>query len=101
MKINNIKDTTAQMLQHYQRNVGVGASGDKPATATGVPEEKVDLSAKAKDLLQMNNIASQIPEIREDKVQQLRIQIEKGLYDINSEKIAAKMVGESLVDIFA
>jgi negative regulator of flagellin synthesis FlgM len=101
MKINNVKDTTAQMLQQYQRNVGVAQSMDKPATAAVAPEEKVDLSTKAKDLLQIKNAVSQLPEIREEKVQDLRTQIEKGVYNVNSGKIAEKMIGESLIDIFA
>jgi negative regulator of flagellin synthesis FlgM len=101
MKIGDVKDTTAQMLQQYQRNVGVGQSADKPATATAAPEEKVDLSTKAKDLVQIKSAVAQLPEIREEKVQELRTQIEKGVYNINSGKIAEKMIGESLIDIFA
>jgi len=101
MKIGNVRDTTAQMLQQYQRNVGVGQSVDKPATAAVAPEEKVDLSTKVKDLLQIKNTVAQLPEIREEKVQELKIKIEKGAYNINSGKIAEKMIGESLIDIFA
>jgi negative regulator of flagellin synthesis FlgM len=101
MKIGNVQDTTAQVLQQYQRNVGVGQPMDKQATAAVAPEEKVDLSTKAKDLQQINNSVSQMPEIREEKVQELRTQIEKGAYNINSGKIAEKMIGESLIDIFA
>jgi negative regulator of flagellin synthesis FlgM len=101
MKIGNVKDTAAQVLQQYQRNVGMGQSADKPATAAVAPEEKVDLSTKAKDLLQIKNTVSQLPEIREEKVLELRTQIEKGVYNINSGKVAEKMVGESLINIFA
>jgi negative regulator of flagellin synthesis FlgM len=101
MKISDVKDTTAQMLQQYQRNVGVGQSMDKPATVAAVPEEKVDLSTKAKDLQQIKNAVAQLPEVREEKIQELKLQIEKGVYNINSSNIAEKMVGESLIDIFA
>jgi negative regulator of flagellin synthesis FlgM len=101
MKIGNVRDTTAQILQQYQRNVGVGQSVDKPAAAAVAPEEKVDLSIKAKDLLQIKNTVAQLPEIREEKVQELKNKIEKGAYNISSGKIAERMIGESLIDIFA
>ena len=101
MKIGDVKDTTSQMLQQYQRNVGTGQSVDKPQTTAVAPEEKVDLSNQSKDLVQIKRAISQLPEIREEKVQELRTQIEKGVYNINSDKIADKMIGESLIDIFA
>jgi flagellar biosynthesis anti-sigma factor FlgM len=101
MKIGDVKDTTSQMIQQYQRNVGVGQSVDRPSTTTPVLEEKVDLSKQSRDLVRIKEAIAQIPELREEKVQELRTQIEKGAYNIQSSKIAEKMIGESLIDIFA
>jgi negative regulator of flagellin synthesis FlgM len=101
MKIGEVKDMTSQMVQHYQRNMNAGQSADRQATTTQVPEEKVALSVQSRDLIQIKKAVEQLPEIREEKVQELKAQIEKGLYQINSGKIAEKMVGESLIDLFA
>jgi negative regulator of flagellin synthesis FlgM len=102
MKIGDVKDTTSQMVQQYQRNNGADQAMDKTATAAAAPpEEKVDLSTRSKELLQIKNAISQLPEIREDKIQELKTQIEKGTYNINGGQIAEKMVGESLIDIFS
>ncbi|MCX5819693.1 MAG: flagellar biosynthesis anti-sigma factor FlgM [Deltaproteobacteria bacterium] len=101
MKIGDIKDTTSQMVQQYQQYSGANQAMDKPATAAATPEEKVDLSTRSKELLQIKNAVAQLPEIREEKVQELKTQIEKGTYNINGGQIAEKMIGESLIDIFS
>ena len=106
MKIGDVKDTTSQMVQQYQRNSGADQAMDKTmdktaTAATAPPEEKVDLSSRSKELLQIKNAVAQLPEIREEKIQELKTQIEKGTYNINGGQIAEKMVGESLIDIFS
>jgi negative regulator of flagellin synthesis FlgM len=101
MKIGDIKDTTSQLVQQYQQYSGSNQAMDKPATSAVAPEEKVDLSSRSKDLLQIKNAVDQLPEIREEKIQELKVQIEKGTYNINGGQIAEKMVGESLIDIFS
>ncbi|NTW07812.1 MAG: flagellar biosynthesis anti-sigma factor FlgM, partial [Syntrophaceae bacterium] len=41
------------------------------------------------------------PDIREEKIQEIKKQIDNGEYNVSGEKIAGKMVGESIVDLFA
>lgn len=102
MKISDIKDLSAQMVQQYQKNDNYIANSDKQATgAPAITEEKVDLSTQAKDIQQINNTLSQLPDVREEKIQELKSQVEKGTYNVNGEDIAGKMVGESIVDLFA
>lgn len=101
MKIGEMKDMTSQVVQHYQRNINAGQSVEKQATTTQVTEEKVALSSQSRDLIQIKKAVEQLPEIREEVVRELRNQIEKGTYKIQSDKIAEKMVGESLIDLFA
>jgi negative regulator of flagellin synthesis FlgM len=101
MKIGDAKDTASQLIQQYQRNNIGNQPVDKPVTAAVAPEEKVDLSTRSKDLLQIKKTVSQLPEIREDKIQELKTQVEQGTYNINGDKIAEKMIGESLIDIFS
>jgi negative regulator of flagellin synthesis FlgM len=102
MKISDVKDITAQMIQQYQKNDSYVANSDKQATNTAVkPEETVDLSTKAKDIQQAKSALSSVPDVREQKVAELKSQVEQGAYKVSGEKIAEKMVGESIVDIFA
>ncbi|MBN1548838.1 MAG: flagellar biosynthesis anti-sigma factor FlgM [Syntrophaceae bacterium] len=104
MKITGIKDTTAQMIQQYQKNDSLRQEAERTVgSVAGVsaPEEKVDLSTKARDVQTIKNAVESVPDIREEKVQELKNRIEAGTYNVNGEKIAGKIVGESLLDIFA
>ncbi len=102
MKISDLKDVNAQLIQQYQRNDNVAASTDKQAgTAAVKPEEKVDLSTMAKEIQQAKVEVSKLPDVREEKVQEIKNQVEKGTYNVSGEQIANKMVGESIVDLFA
>jgi negative regulator of flagellin synthesis FlgM len=102
MKITDLKDVNAQMIQQYQRSDNPAVSSDKQVSnAAAKPEEKVDLSTKAKDIQQARNALDSTPDVREAKVQEIKAQVDKGTYNVNAEKIAGKMVNDSLLDIFA
>jgi negative regulator of flagellin synthesis FlgM len=101
VKISGIQDTTAQMIQQYQKNDGLKQEAERAVGGVVAPEEKVDLSTKARDVQSIQNAMASIPDIREEKVQELRSRIEAGTYNVSGEKIAGKIVGESLLDIFA
>lgn len=102
MKISEVKDMTAQMVQQYQKNDNLAANSDKQTSNVAVKtEEKVDLSSQAKDIQLAKNALSKLPDMRDEKVQEIKSQVEKDIYSVSSEKIAGKMVGESIVDIFA
>jgi negative regulator of flagellin synthesis FlgM len=99
--ISKIKDTSAQSIQQYQKTELTKNEADKQVGVTAMAIERVNLSSKAKHIQQIKQIVDQTPEIREEKVMDLKNQIESGSYTVNSEKIAEKMVGESLIDLFA
>jgi negative regulator of flagellin synthesis FlgM len=62
--------------------------------------ESVNLSHKAKDLQKAREVMEATPEIRENKVGQLKREIEAGTYSVKRDEIATKMVRESLIDAF-
>ena len=102
MKIPDLKDSSAQMIQQYQRSDNSAVSSDKQVTNTSAkPEEKVDLSTKAKDIQQARNALNSAPDVREAKVKEIKTQVDNGTYNVNAGKIADKMVNESIVNIFA
>ena len=79
-------DTVDQSLQQ----------GQEKASAT----EKVKLSHMARDIQKIREIVEATPEIRTDKVGQLKREIEAGSYSVNADKVAEKMLRESLIDTF-
>jgi negative regulator of flagellin synthesis FlgM len=104
VKISGIKDSTVQMIQQYQKSDSLRQGAERTVAGVGgvaAPEEKVNLSTKAKDVQAIKNALAGVPEIREEKVQELKNRIEAGTYNVSGEKIAAKIVGESLLDLYA
>lgn len=101
MKISGMKDAAAQMIQQYQKNEGLRQEAERTVGGVAAPEERVDLSTKARDVQTIKKALAGLPDIREEKVQELKNRIETGTYNVSGEKIAGKIVGESLLDIFA
>ncbi|MBN1613663.1 MAG: flagellar biosynthesis anti-sigma factor FlgM [Deltaproteobacteria bacterium] len=101
MKVSDVKQPSAQLIQQYQKNGNVKLDAERQVSGAAVPEEKVDLSTKAKDIQNLKSAVANLPDVREEKVQELRNRIESGKYNVSGEEIAEKMVGEALLDIFA
>ena len=57
------------------------------------PKDSVSLSSTAKDFQKILDVVSGLPDIREDKVAQLTNQVQSGSYNISSNDIANKILG--------
>ncbi|UCF94626.1 MAG: flagellar biosynthesis anti-sigma factor FlgM [Desulfobacterales bacterium] len=68
---------------------------DKPANST-VKTDKVEISETAKRMQEAKKQLEALPEVRKEKVAELKNQIENGTYERDAEKIADKMLKESL-----
>ncbi|MEN6317582.1 MAG: flagellar biosynthesis anti-sigma factor FlgM [Syntrophaceae bacterium] len=101
MKISKVDDAALQALQQYQKINKVQSDSNQRVGGNAAPEEKVNLSAMARDIQQLRDAVNQLPDVREDKIRELKEQVDKGTYAVNGQKIAEKMVSESLLDIFA
>jgi negative regulator of flagellin synthesis FlgM len=75
----------------------VGTSDSKPEK-TAVKADMVVISDAAKRVQEARRQLDDIPDVREDKVSQLRSQIQNGTYEINADKIAGKMIKEGLLN---
>ena len=76
----------------------VGTLLDNKPEKTAVKADTVIISDAAKRVQEVRRQLDDIPDVREDKVSQLRSQIQNGTYEINADKIAAKMIKESLLN---
>ena len=75
----------------------VGTPDNQPEKAA-VKADTVVISEAAKRVQEARRQLDDIPDVREDKVLQLRNQIQNGTYEINADKIAGKMIKESLLN---
>jgi negative regulator of flagellin synthesis FlgM len=63
--------------------------------------ESVHISERALQLQQAQKELDKIPDVRIEKVNEIKEQIATGTYEINSRKIAEKIMYESLVSLIA
>ena len=61
-------------------------------------EDRVLLSPMAKEIRMAKNQLQEIPDVRVEKVTDIKNQIAQGSYQVSSEKIARRLMGESLLN---
>ena len=67
---------------------------DKTAAQT----DTVVISGAAKRIQEVRSQLDEVPDVNEEKVAQLRNEIENGTYEINADQIAGKMIREGLIN---
>jgi negative regulator of flagellin synthesis FlgM len=92
-------DTDAY-VKHIDNQQKPETTSDKAANK-GAKTDKVEISEAAKEIQEVRKQLDNTPDVRTEKVEQLKNQIENGTYEIKSEEIAEKMLKESLFnDLF-
>lgn len=86
---------------------GVGETGDKQTAAHKIEGSTasqqgtiVELSPALKEAEQIKQIVAAEPDIRTEKVNGIKAQIEAGTYKIDANEIADKLVNASLEELF-
>lgn len=75
-----------------------GAEEDRNATgAAPLSGDTIVLSSRARRLIGAREAYDALPDVRDDKVAQLREQVANGTYQVNSKKVAWKMLQQSLL----
>jgi len=74
---------------------------EKDTQPQGLKTDTVVISDAAKRIQEAQKQIQAIPDVRADKVAEIRSQIENGTYEIKADQIASKMIKESLLnDLF-
>ena len=91
---------TEAYVNHINDKQKPDTTSDKAANQ-GAKTDKVEISEAAKEIQEVRKQLDNTPDVRSEKVEQLKNQIENGTYEIKSEEIAEKMLKESLFnDLF-
>ncbi|HHW54839.1 MAG: flagellar biosynthesis anti-sigma factor FlgM [bacterium] len=77
-----------------------GAKGPEGPKKSGQPviEDRLSLSAEAREIQRVKELARQAPDVRREKVEEVKGQIEAGTYKVSGEEIAEKLLSRLLVD---
>ena len=71
------------------------------AQATGgghTDSDRLELSVRSRQISHLNELIQSTPDIREEKVEQVRKELESGTYNVKAEKIAEKIIGGNILD---
>jgi negative regulator of flagellin synthesis FlgM len=78
---------TPALSENVQKSNGVQSDSDR-----------LELSARGREISHFNDLIQSTPDIREAKVEQVRREIESGTYNVKAEKIAEKILTGNLLD---
>lgn len=81
-------------LQDLNKNREIGKKAD--AQKTDNDRDKVSLSEKAKEISELKGLIGEIPDIRQDKVEDVKRAIDAGSYNFDSLKVAQRILEEEL-----
>lgn len=86
--------TVLKLQRAYKNNC-------KVETVSTPKADSLQLSNRAQEMKMAKEMVLKSPDLRADKVNELKKQIQAGKYQVSSEEIASKMVDRSLVDELA
>jgi len=98
MKI--VGDSGLANVDAYVRNVRDRKRVDSSSSERSgniASKDEVVLSNEAKRIQQAKEGIDSLPDIRKEKVDDIRARIERGDYQVDAEKIASKIIEESLI----
>ena len=90
-------DAYVKQVQAQPKTEPAGEKDDQPQ---GLKADTVVISDTARRIQEAQKQIQTIPDVRTDKVAEIRNQIENGTYEINADQIAGKMIKESLLHDF-
>ena len=70
---------------------GAGQSSDVQSNRNG---DSVELSARARELQRARQAVEDAPDVRADRVAEIRQRLAAGTYDVSPEDLARKLLGE-------
>ena len=66
--------------------------------ATSSDSDRLELSVRSLEISHIEDLIRSTPDVREDRVNQVRSQIDSGAYNVKAEQIADKIIGGNLLD---
>ncbi len=96
MKIYNNKPPQLQDLNQNVEKLAkpVAKEAAQTTAAKSSSSDRIDISSRAREIAELMSALSQMPDVRAEKVAEIKKAIEAGNYDINPAKIAESILNE-------
>ena len=95
MKIPAKPPLSAPQVQNFFKDDSQAAASSAPSGAR-VENDTVDLSSNANEIREMVHTVNNLPDVREEKVAEMKRRIASGTYRIISEQVASHLIGETI-----
>ena len=102
MKIPEIKpqgDTTQYVEQAQKSKQPEKNQIPQPQDVKGWQTDKVDLSDQSKEMKKIYTVQQMAPDIRTERVNEVKKLIEQDRYQVDSQALAEKMIRESIFEL--
>ncbi|HEY3347817.1 MAG TPA: flagellar biosynthesis anti-sigma factor FlgM [Nitrospirota bacterium] len=91
-----IVDLSPYLTKVEKRLVNKGKIPDRPA---GQGADEVRVSDKARDIARIREVLGEAPEMRLDKLADIKRRIDDGSYSIDPNKVADSMIKDALMNL--
>ena len=101
MKIQDVNNDGESIRQITQGMKPPQSEKNPPASSVSSPDagsDRVELSPQSRDMKKIHEILATTPEVRTEKVAELKKAIEDGTYGVKTEDIADKMIQEMVFE---
>jgi flagellar biosynthesis anti-sigma factor FlgM len=61
--------------------------------------DKVEISAQSKEIKKINDVLEMTPDVRADRVAELKKLVQEDRYRVDNETLAGKMIDQSIIDL--
>lgn len=100
MRINSNMMSGMDTLEQTSRTKNVEKVSAEQQQASTVESDNVTISEKGKDVSEMTRTLKSMPEVRADKIADLKERIANGTYNVSARDVAAKIVNTALDNTF-
>ncbi|MFH1573520.1 MAG: flagellar biosynthesis anti-sigma factor FlgM [Acidobacteriota bacterium] len=60
--------------------------------------DRIEISVRSREFQHLDDLIQSIPDVREARVQEIRLALERGTYNVRAEQVADKIIGGLLLD---
>lgn len=78
---------------------GDGATSQSGAEAQAASTDRVELSGRSREMAKAHEAVAATPEVRKQKVEELKESVANGEYEVNADQVAQKMIVSFLEEI--
>jgi negative regulator of flagellin synthesis FlgM len=90
-----------QQVQSILKNYGINGAkkiGLSSPVYAPARQDKLELSPEAQEMNSVRQKIASLPDVRADRVNELKAQVQKGNYQVDSQDVAQKILERSLAD---